>query len=46
MIQIVKQIIEYYAKNFKTPSINDIKFEDESLLEKQWSLFVTIYKNW
>jgi len=46
MIQIVKQTIEFYAKYLKTPTINEVKFEDESLLAKQWSVFVTIYKNW
>lgn len=46
MIQIVKQTIDFYAKYLKTPTINEIKFDDESLLAKQWSVFVTIYKNW
>lgn len=46
MLNIVKQTIEFYVKNLKTPNIEDIKIEDESLLKKQWSLFVTIYKNW
>ena len=46
MITIVKQTIEFYTKYFKTPSINDIKFKDESLLNKQGSVFITIYKNW
>lgn len=46
MIKIVKQTINYYTKYFKTPTVNDIIFEDESILNKQWSIFVTIYKNW
>ena len=46
MIQIVKQTIVFYTKYLKTPNINDLKIEDKSLIEKKWSVFVTIYKNW
>jgi AMMECR1 domain-containing protein len=33
-------------KNFKTPKVEELKIEDSSLLETNWSVFVTIYKNW
>ncbi len=46
MNKIAKQVVEYYTKYFKTPTVNEIKIEDESLLNRQWSIFVTIYKNW
>lgn len=46
MLNIVKETIKFYTKYFKTPSINDIVFDDLNLLEKQWSVFVTIYHNW
>lgn len=46
MISTVKQTIDYYTKYLKKPEINELKIEDPSLLEKNWSIFVTIYKNW
>lgn len=46
MIKIVEQTINFYTKYLKTPNINDIEIEDKSLLERQWCVFVTIYKNW
>lgn len=46
MLTIAKETIKFYTKYFKTPTITDIKFEDEGLLDRQWSVFVTIYKNW
>ena len=45
MISIVKQTIEFYLNNNKIPSINDLKIDDDSLLNKTWSLFITLYKN-
>jgi hypothetical protein len=35
MLNIVKDTIKFYIKYFKTPTINDIVFDDSSLLEKQ-----------
>ena len=46
MLSIVQQIIEFYTKHLKIPTISDLKIEDDSLLQKKWSVFVTIYKNW
>ena len=46
MLNIVKNTVEFYLKYLKTPSINDININDEKLLNSQWSIFVTIYKNW
>ena len=44
MLKIAQQTIDFYLKNFKTPTIEDLKIEDTSLLEKKWSVFVTLYK--
>ena len=46
MLNIVQQTIVFYTKYLKTPNILDLKIDDKSLLEKKWSVFVTIYKNW
>lgn len=46
MIQIAKQTIDFYFKNFKTPKIEKLNIDDSSLLENKWSIFVTIYKSW
>lgn len=46
MISIVQQTIDFYLKNFKTPKIEELNIKDSSLIEKNWSVFVTIYKNW
>lgn len=46
MIELVRQIISYYIKNKKEPSINDLNIKDKSLLNIRWCVFVTIYKNW
>ncbi len=52
MIQIAKQTIDFYLKNFKTPKVEELNIEDldvwgyKSLLENKWSIFVTVYKNW
>lgn len=46
MLNIASETIKFYTKYLKTPSINDIHFSDPSLLEKQGSVFVTIYQNW
>jgi hypothetical protein len=31
MIDIAKQTIDFYFKNFKTPKIDDLNIKDESL---------------
>lgn len=46
MISTVQQTIDFYLKNFKTPKIEELNVEDTSILETNWSLFVTIYKKW
>lgn len=46
MLDIARQTINYYTKYFKTPTVNEITITDNSLIDKQWSIFVTIYKNW
>ena len=46
MISIAQQTINFYLKNFKAPSTEDLDIKDTSLLQNNWSVFVTIYKNW
>lgn len=46
MISIVQQTINFYLKNFKTPKIEELNIWDTSLLQNNWSIFVTIYKAW
>jgi len=46
MLEIVKQTIEFYLKNQSKPDILDLKINDKSLLERTWSIFVTIYMSW
>lgn len=46
MLTVARETINFYTKYFKTPTLNDINFDDWALLERQWSVFVTIYKNW
>lgn len=46
MLDITKQIIEFYLKNKKSPKIEELKVSDYSLVEKKWMIFVTLYKNW
>jgi len=45
MLDIAQQTLEFYTKYLKTPTLEDLKITDTSLLEKQWCVFVTIYKN-
>ncbi len=46
MLDIVQQTIEYYTKYKKTPRMEELKISDESLLDKQGQVFVTIYHKW
>ena len=43
MLEIVKQVINFYYKNFKAIEVENIDIEDKTLLEKKWSIFVTLY---
>lgn len=45
MIEIVKQIIDFYLRNWKEPTLWDLKIDDKTLLERQANVFVTVYKN-
>jgi len=45
MLDIAKQTLDFYTKYLKSPTIDDIKIEDKSLLDTKWCIFVTIYKN-
>ncbi len=46
MISIAQQTISFYLKNFKTPSLEDLDIKDSSILETNWSIFITLYKSW
>jgi len=46
MIDLVKQIIDYYYKNFNKPKIEDLEIKDKELLNRSWSIFVTLYLDW
>jgi hypothetical protein len=35
MIEIVKQTIDFYLKNLKSPEITDLTIEDKALLEEK-----------
>jgi hypothetical protein len=43
MLDIVKQTIEFYFKNFRAPKIEEIEVKENSLLERNGSIFVTLY---
>ncbi|MDD3794179.1 MAG: AMMECR1 domain-containing protein [Candidatus Gracilibacteria bacterium] len=43
MLEIVKQIIDFYIKNQKFPKIYDLNIENSSLLNEKLSCFVTFY---
>ncbi len=44
MVELVKQVIDYYTKFKKTPDLSELKI-NEDLLSRPWNVFVTIYKN-
>ena len=43
MLDIAKQTIEFYFKNFRAPSVDEIDINNKLFLDKTWSIFVTIY---
>ena len=45
MLEIIEQIIKHYLQYKTTPTVNDLKIEDITLMEDKQSLFVTLYKN-
>lgn len=45
MIEIVQQTLEYYLKNKKIPTINEITLKNTALLKQESEVFVTLYKN-
>ena len=46
MLDIVKQVIDFYYKNFNKPKIEDLEIKNKELLEDSWSIFVTLYLDW
>lgn len=46
MLDIVKQIIDFYYKNFNKPKVKDLEIKDKDLLNKSGSIFVTLYLDW
>lgn len=45
MLEIIEQIIKHYLQYKTTPTVNDLKIEDITLMEDKQSLFITLYKN-
>jgi AMMECR1 domain-containing protein len=43
MIEIVEQVIKYFAAHGKAPEIGDLEGVNNELLERQGSVFVTLY---
>ncbi len=46
MIDIVKQIIDFYYENSTKPKIEDLNIKNPELLNKTGSIFVTLYLDW
>lgn len=46
MLEIVKQIIDFYKKNLKTPKLYDLNIENSPLLNQKISSFITLYYKW
>lgn len=46
MIELVKEVIDFYMKKLSTPELSDLKNVKEALLNEKWSYFVTIYYKW
>lgn len=46
MLELIKQIIDFYFKNLKEPSLEDLEIKDTSILEKKLPVFITIYHKW
>jgi len=45
MVDITKQTIDFFLKFWKKPELKDLKIKDESLLNRRWNVFITIYLN-
>ncbi len=45
MVDIVKQVVEFYLKNNKIPEKKDLVIIDKTLENRRWNFFVTIYKS-
>ncbi len=43
MLDLAKQIIDFYFKNLRTPKLDEIEIKDKSLLERKASIFVSLY---
>ena len=46
MDKLAKQVIDFYTKFKKEPTLLDLNIEDQSLLTRKWNVFVTIYLKW
>ncbi len=46
MLDLVKQIIEFYFKNLRTPKLEELEIKQNWLLERKGSVFVTLYISW
>lgn len=46
LTEISLKTIDFYLKNKKEPTEQDLQIKDSSLLTKKGCLFITLYKNW
>ena len=46
MVDLAKQVIDYYTKYQKEPKIEDLEIKESILKERIGKVFVTIYLNW
>lgn len=46
MLDLVRQIMDFYLKNDKVPTLENLIIKDKSILSKQWWVFVTFYDWW
>lgn len=46
MLEIVQQTIEFYTRNLRVPTVEELNLKDKSLQNERGSFFVTIYLKW
>lgn len=46
LLEISLKSVEYFLKNKKEPTEQELQIKDKSLLTKKGCIFVTFYKNW
>jgi len=46
MLDIVQQTINFYFKYLRAPRIEELEIKNKKLLDRKWSIFVTLYVFW